>query len=341
MPPESRIFKNEEMLSPEYLPDILPHRETQIKQLAGNLLPASTKRKPQNTLIFGAPGIGKTASVKYVFREFENYSGIKTIYINCWDFKTPTAVLSKITTELGYIVQRKGWAKDEVVARTIETINKLNKVVIVCLDEVDQLQQETLYDLLRLDIKNHLGLILISNDPFVFANAEPRIKSSLAVDEIEFKPYSLQEMKAILQERVKYSVRNVENGVVLLAANHAVQKGGDVRIGLQCLLKAGRNAEQENADKIKVEHVKNVLKEVRQIKPEILKEKINDAEREILVILGKDIWLSGDLYRKYCETYGNPVTDRSFRGCISHLEQLKLIRIRKRKIGNARVISKA
>jgi len=35
---ESKIFKNEEILFPEYLPEILPHRENQIKLLADNLL---------------------------------------------------------------------------------------------------------------------------------------------------------------------------------------------------------------------------------------------------------------------------------------------------------------
>ena len=74
---ESKIFKNEEVLSPEYLPEMLSHREQQIKQLADNLLPANRGRKPQNTFVFGSPGIGKTASAKYVFREFENYSEIK------------------------------------------------------------------------------------------------------------------------------------------------------------------------------------------------------------------------------------------------------------------------
>ena len=83
MYPESTIFKNEEILSPEYLPDLLPHRENQIKQIADNLLPASKGRRPQNTFLFGSPGIGKTHAARYVFREFENFSGIKTVYINC------------------------------------------------------------------------------------------------------------------------------------------------------------------------------------------------------------------------------------------------------------------
>lgn len=93
---ESSIFKNEEILSPNHLPELLPHRENQIKLLANNLLPASKGRKTQNVFIYGFPGTGKTASIKYVFREFKDYSGIKTVYINCWDYKTATAVLSKI-----------------------------------------------------------------------------------------------------------------------------------------------------------------------------------------------------------------------------------------------------
>lgn len=340
---ESRIFKNEEMLSHDHVPELLPHREQQIKQIADNLSPASKGRQPQNTFIYGSPGIGKTATVKYIFREFENFSGIKTIYINCWDCRTAAAILSKIAIDLGYPVQRRGWGKDEIFGKLTEVLNKSSKGLIVCLDEVDQLEQEALYDLLRFDAKNPIGLVGVSNDPFVFANAEPRIKSSLAMDDIEFKPYSLAEMKDILQERVKHAVYSVEDGVVLLAANRAVQKGGDVRVGLQCLFKAGRIAEQENSDKIKVAHIKNVLKEIKEIKPEILKEKVSDEEKIILEILndGK-IWKSGELYEKYCESVKDPVSDRSFRDCVNHLGEVNLIKIRKRNLqGSIRLISKA
>ena len=340
---DSRIFKNEEVLSSDYLPELLPHREQQIKQLADNLLPASRGRQPQNTFLFGSPGIGKTASVKYVFREFEEYSGIKTIYINCWDYKTATAVLSKIVIELGYPVQRRGLGKDEIFDRLMEVLNKSSRSLIICLDEVDQLQQEALYDLSRLKTKNPLGLVAISNNPFIFADIEPRIKSSLAVDEIEFKPYSLMEMKSILQERVKHSINLVEDGVVLLAANRAVQKGGDVRVGLQCLLRAGRIAEQENSNNLKVEHIRNVLKEVREVKPEILKGKISDEEKAILGILNDGRkWQSGELYEEYCRLVESPVGDRSFRECINHLAKVNLLKINKRKLhGSIRIISKA
>jgi len=74
---ESRIYKNEEALSTEFLPDFLPHRDTQIQEIARNLNPATNGRKPQNTFIVGSPGIGKTCVTKFVFRELQNFADEK------------------------------------------------------------------------------------------------------------------------------------------------------------------------------------------------------------------------------------------------------------------------
>lgn len=324
-------------MSSEYLPELLPHRENQIKQLANNLLPASKGRKPQNVFLFGPPGIGKTAVVKFVFREFEEYSGIKAIYLNCWDYKTAPAILSEITIQLGSFAQRRGVGKDEILQKLIEICKKMNKGIIVCLDEVDQLKEiETLYDLSRINeyIKNPFGIVLISNNPNIFLNVEPRIKSSLDIEEIEFKPYSLEEMKKILGERVGLAFHSVEEGVILLAANHAVKNGGDVRIGLQCLLKAGRAAEDQSSSKVAVEHMRSILSSVKKVKPEILKEKISDEEKIVLEILQeRKNLLSGQLYEQYCSRSSDPVSERFFADMVNHLKEIGLIKIRERKRG--------
>jgi len=333
------IFKNEEVLSPEYLPEFLPHRENEIKQIANNILPASKGRIPQNTFLYGSPGLGKTASVKFVFREFENFTGLKTIYINCWDYKTTHSILSKIAIELGAFVHRRGMGKDEVLEKIFEACKKTKRALIVCLDEVDQLifrEQEALYDLLRINqyIKNPFGLVLISNNPNIFINLEPRIKSSLNIEEVEFKSYNLEEMKDILKKRVKIAFRSVEEGVILLASNHAVKLGGDVRIGLECLLKAGRLAERENSKKLKVEYMKKILSTVKPVKPEIIKEKITENEKVVLEIIEEKKKLSsGELYKEYSKKVENPVSNRKFRDFISHLAELKLLKIWKRKRG--------
>jgi archaeal cell division control protein 6 len=343
---ESKIFKKEGVLSFEYLPEMLPYRESQVKELANSLIPATKGRKPQNTFIFGSPGIGKTASVKYVFREFENFSGIKTIYLNCWDFNTSISILAEITIRLGMPVGRRGLAKDEIISKLTEVLGKSKKGLIVCLDEVDQLirkDQGVLYDLSRINqyVTNPVGLVFISNNQFIFSNIEPRIKSTLSIEEIEFKPYSIQEMKSILQERAKNAFFSIEDGVIALAANHAINKGGDVRVGLECLLKSGRIAEEENSNVVKVEHLKIIIKDVVKVKPEILKDNINDHQKIVVDLLKENSRLSfGELYNKYCQIAENPVTERAFQDYIKHLDELNLAKIKKRKVNGKRIISK-
>jgi cell division control protein 6 len=345
---DSFVFKREEVLSAEYVPRTLPHREDQIKHVAKNILPASRGRTPQNTFVFGPPGIGKTAVAKNVFREFEEYSDrVRTIYVNCWGFKTPTALLTEVTTEIGFFTQRRGWGKDEVIARLIESLNKTNKGLIVCLDEVDQLRKDALYDLLRLNqyVKNPIGIVFISNYQRVFADVEPRIRSSLAVEEIEFKPYTIAEMKDILTSRAKDAFRSFEPAAVMLCANQAVQKGGDVRVGLQCLLKAGREAEHYEAKKLGVNHVRAILKGIKEAKPQVLKENISEHEKMLLDALSATKKMTaGDVYKKYSELAKKdgkkPVSDRAVRDFITHLRETGLIEVTEKKVGKSRLVWK-
>jgi cell division control protein 6 len=342
---EGGIFKNEEVLSPEYLPEFLPHRENQIHQLANNLLPAAKKRKPQNTFIYGSPGIGKTACVKFVFREFEKYSDkVKTVYVNCWDYKTVYSNFTKIANELGIFAPRRGWSKDEILEKIIEWLGRTKKSLIICFDEVDQLEEETIYDWLRINqyVKNPIGLVFVSNHKDVFIDKEPRIRSSLDVEEIEFKPYSLNEMIDILKERAKLAFIAFENAVIILAANHAVNKGGDVRVGLQCLFKAGRMAENEGVGKVKVEHVKRILRKVREVKPKLIEEKLSEIERTILNLVRKRNYTSGELYKEVSKR-GIKISERKFRDYLNNLAKRRLIKVKEKRLGIrgfTRIISK-
>lgn len=343
---DSSVFKNESVLSTEHVPTLLPHRENEIKRIARNIMPVSKGRKAQNTFIFGSPGIGKTAVVKNVFKEFEDYSdNVKCIYINCWDYKTPTALLTQIVIELGMFAQRRGWSKDEIIGKLVEAVKNRAKGVVVCLDEVDQLDMSALYDLLRINqyVKTPLGIVFISNDEHVFSKAEARIRSSMGLEEIKFKPYNFVEMKDILTERADNAFRSFDSAAVVLCANQAVRMDGDVRVGLQCLLKAGRLAEDERSSKLTVKHAKAVVKVAIDAKPKILESKISDHERIILKVLkDEEKRTAGQLYEEYCEqcekdgTY--PVTDRAVRDFVNHLAEIKLINISEKKIGKSRMI---
>ncbi len=334
------IYKNEEILSPEYLPDLLPHRETQVQLIADNIKPASVGRKPQSMFIFGKPGIGKTASTRFVFRNFEEYSGrVKTIYINTWDYNTSNAILTKIVHDLGFFIPRRGVSKNEVMEKLTEALRRTKKSLIVCLDEVDQLIQrdeKALYDLLRMNqyVENPVGLIMISNYKDVLADLDPRIRSSLDVEEIEFKSYTLNEMKSILNERCKHAFRlgAVEEGVILLCANHAVTRGGDVRLGLECLRKAAKISEKENSSKLKVAYVRQIMKDVKQAKLRIMKDNLKEVDKNVLGLLSEKEALSTELHDKYIKQFGQ-VSQNTFRKHIKYLEDIGMIKIRESRRG--------
>jgi len=129
---------------------------------------------------------------------------------------------------------------------------------------------------------------------------------------------------------------------LILIANSAVKGGGDVRIGLELLLKAGRLAEQKNSDKVGVEDVRNVIRDVGLVKPKILKDRINETEKIIIDMIANGKLTSGELYKKYCESVEEPISERMFRNFINHLSEIGLIKVRDKKHakGQTRIISR-
>jgi Cdc6-like AAA superfamily ATPase len=170
---------------------------------------------------------------------------------------------------------------------------------------------------------------MISNYPDIFVNVEPRIKSSLNIEELEFKPYTIQEMKDILTERCKYALRpgSLEEGVILLCANHAINKGGDVRIGLECLRKAARICEEENSDRIKIEYVKRILKETGPVKLKIMQGRLEGVEKNIVELLSKEEKItSTDLHNNYVKIFGG-ISQFGLTKHIKHLEDIGMVRV--------------
>jgi cell division control protein 6 len=65
------VFTNREVLRPTYIPELLPHREDQVNQLASILVAALKDETPSNLFIYGKTGTGKTAVVKLIGKELE------------------------------------------------------------------------------------------------------------------------------------------------------------------------------------------------------------------------------------------------------------------------------
>lgn len=210
---EKGVFKDERYLQPDYLPEVLPHRENEISEIASALQSASRGGKPENIFIFGGSGTGKTCTVKYVLGQLKEYSGSALpIYINCWQNGTRLSIVNKIALALNEMIPRRGISYDEAMERIVEVVKKEEKIPIVVLDEVDRLlangEEGVLYDLSRAyEVYSiPVGIICVSNREDTLAFLDRRIKSSLSAREMTFRAYSKQQLVDILKERVKYAL---------------------------------------------------------------------------------------------------------------------------------------
>lgn len=318
------VFKGEEALQAEFLPEALPHREGQIAEIARCVKPALSGKKPYNVFVSGPPGVGKTAVVKFIFRELGEYERVEPVYVNCWEYNTRHAVLSCMLTAMGGFAPRRGVATDEVFDKLVSVIKGSEKTAIVALDEIDQLLRndgsQVLYDLSRSLGKT--GIIAITNDQYVGRFLDTRVKSSLAQENISFMPYSEREVLGILSERAKLAFRvgKQEAGIIPMVAKFVSQRGGDLRLGLECLWKAGRLADEKGTI-VKKEYLESIFEKASQPNLEEALSRLQPIHKKILKHIGTGEILSGELFAKL----SGGISERSFRNYVSDLEALKLV----------------
>lgn len=322
---QETVFKSEEALQAEFLPQALMHREGQIAQIANCIKPALSGKKPYNVFVSGPPGVGKTAVIKFIFRELEEYERVEAVYLNCWEYNTRHAVLGSVLTSLGGFAPRRGVATDEVFDKLMSFIKGSEKTVIIALDEIDQLLRndgsQVLYDLSR-SAGAKAGIVAITNDMYVGRFLDARVKSSLAQENLSFMPYSEREVLDILSERAKLAFRpgKQEPGLVPRVAKFVGGRGGDLRLGLECLWKAGRLADEKGTI-VRKEYLEEIFGRASQPNVGEALSRLSGMHRKLLRLMGTDGVLSGELFEKVAKD----ISERSFRNYVADLEAMKLV----------------
>ena len=365
------IFKNENAFLADFLPERIIHRDKEIEELASILSIAIDNRKPENVIIYGPVGTGKTATVRYVSRELENSSkNIYCVYINCWENKSQQSILSKIALSIGLFIPRRGVSIDEIRDKIIKKLDKEGKVLVVILDEIDILivnnEEGCLYDLCRFpeNFKIKTGIISVTNGLNLIYKLDNRIKSSLQQKCIEFRKYNSQQLKNILNERAKIGFLPgvIGEDVIALCAAYSAKSGGDARLAISLLRKAGLNCERDGKNKIEINHIKDAIKSIelpelskpigaassKNIPPkdvsskkvyskmgglqkmdnpqklgEKLGEKLGDIEIGILKLLNSGDKTAGQIYNNLCKEYNT--SERTVRRYLTKLEKISVI----------------
>lgn len=320
------LFKNDIALDYSYQPKLVPYREKEQRFIANCIKPLFQEKTGKNVFIFGQPGIGKTVACKHILKELEEETeGIVPIYINCWQRNTTYKIILEICDLMDFkFVQNK---KTEELFRWIkQALNK--KSVVFVFDEADKLED---FDFLYMILEEvyRKTIILITNYKDWLVDLDDRIKSRLMPEIIEFKPYSYDETKGILKQRMEsafyQNVWNDDAFELIVKKTAGVQ---DIRTGLYLMKEAGNIAEDKSSRKITLEHAQQALNKINEFS--IKKASDLAADEQLILNLvknnsGKKI---GDIFKIYQSNGGNLVY-KSFQRKIDRLQKNKFIIVEK------------
>uniref|UniRef100_A0A7C3MA57 ORC1-type DNA replication protein n=1 Tax=Archaeoglobus fulgidus TaxID=2234 RepID=A0A7C3MA57_ARCFL len=328
---DETVFKKLEVFDPDYVPDELLFRDSQIRQLVSCIKPALLNSSPINAFCLGPPSTGKTSTIKYVLREAERDAGILYSYIRIPRFREPYKVFSKIFQDVfGQQSPPSGVSKTVLMDRLW---SKLDEPLLIVLDDINFLSKayanEILYEILKApeEYGVKVGIFAAATDVKFPLLLDPFVGAVFHYTEIHYPPYSYQEMKEILKRRVDYGFyedafdEGAFSRVVELAYN-----AGDVRYGIYLLKAAGMNAESRGSRKVEekdveLAHAGESLSFVAKILTAL-----NSEERAVLrIIYSSDTISTGDLY----EQVSNEIrmSYRKYYNILEKLERLKLIEI--------------
>ncbi|MBS3110346.1 AAA family ATPase [Candidatus Woesearchaeota archaeon] len=296
------LFRNDVALDFDYMPKAIKFRENEQRQIASCMKPLFSQRNARNAVVFGAPGVGKTLACNHLIEEIEEESDeIFTIYVNCWKNDSSYKIFVEICHLLGYrFTQNK--KTEELFAEIKRIVNKKSAVFVF--DEIDRAKDyDFLYSILE-DIYRKT-VILVTNFKNWIVSLDPRIKSRLMPETIEFLPYNPDETRGILKERMEYAfVPDIwEHDAFSVIVGKTVETG-DIRRGLYLMKESANCAEDASSRKVRLDHVKKAMEKIQDFSVNSKDELEDDVKKLLDLIRENSGKKSGDLFRAYEEAGG-------------------------------------
>ncbi len=337
------LFIDRNALSPEYIPQNLPFRDSQTKAVAEVLAPVLHGSKPSNLLLYGKTGTGKTAVARYVLSRLKQEAGggaLVVAYVNTRLANTEYRALAELGQAIEVQIPFTGLSIGEVVGRVFKEIQLKKSHVILVMDEIDYLVKTfgdgILYEFTRSSERltpGLLSLVGISNDLKFKEGLDPRVLSSLSEEELVFPPYTVEELREILTERARMAFRPsaASAAAINLCAAMAGSEHGDARRAIDLLRIAGEVAEREGLKQIDDDCVRRASDKMEHDRVEDAIHSLPVQTKAVLLAVSrfKGGTNTGELYQMYsslCRKAGlETLTQRRVSGILAELDLLGLI----------------
>lgn len=275
-PEQAHIFARKELIKVGHVPEStrIVGRDEEIEAVAAELSPLVQGQPPNNTMIYGKTGTGKSLVAQHVTARAKRAAeaqgvAVGTVYVDCAQHNTQTRVARSITRNLndgdrtGLDIPRSGIGSGEYYDYLWEILDAVYDAVIIVLDEVDRLDDDdVLMQLSRARESGkadcHLGIIAISNKIEYRDQLNERVKSSLREEEFVFQPYDAHQLREIMNHR-RDAFRDdvLTEDVIPLTAAFAAQEHGDARKAIEILRHAGELAERQSDEQVREDHVRD------------------------------------------------------------------------------------
>ncbi|QGN07453.1 ORC1-type DNA replication protein [Halorhabdus sp. CBA1104] len=310
---DESVFRDEHVFEIDHVPETFRHRSSQMESLKYALRPAVRGSRPLNVIARGPPGTGKTTAIQKLYGELRAETDVRVARVNCQVDSTRYAVFSRLFEEVfEYEPPTSGVSFKKLFGQITEKLVEDGEVLTVALDDVNYLFYEgeasdTLYSLLRAHEAHSgakIGVVVVSSDLDldVIESLDGRVQSVFRPEEVYFPKYDEPEIADILDERV---TRGFHDGVIDAptldrVAELTAQQGGDLRVGIDLLRRAGLNAEMRASTAVQREDVEDAYEQSKHVHLSRYIKGLSESERALLAVLAEhDGDLAGDIYETF------------------------------------------
>jgi cell division control protein 6 len=275
------VFKDESKLDINYIPQKLPHRETQNRLLLEffDFILRCPEKMAQRVILTGDVGTGKTALAQNFGASITseaNKRGIKFryVHVNCREYRgSLQLILHRAVIVFRPNYPARGYGAEEILSTLMQVLDEENVFMILALDEFDSLIEkegaDAVYKLTRLQEMRQgkpqrLSFIFIMRNLKTFEQLDESAKSTLQRSIITLERYGKPQLIDILNDRVTmaFNIGVVPEDVVELIASLAFIETGNARFGIELLWRSGKYADAEDAGCVEPEFVRMAVSSI-------------------------------------------------------------------------------